>query len=102
VIEICKAQPVDEVIFCDSKEDSWYEFADYINMLGEMGITCRSVLNLYYRFAGKKELGMLHDEVPMLTFRSVSVDADQLFFKRCLDIVGPWPGSPSPPASSRS
>jgi exopolysaccharide biosynthesis polyprenyl glycosylphosphotransferase len=88
VVEICKAQPVDEVIFCNSEENAWCDFADHITMLGEMGITCRTVLNLYYRFEGKKELGMLHDEVPLLTFRSVSVDADQLFFKRCLDIFG--------------
>src|SRR6185369_13634990 len=32
VVEICKTQPVDEVIFCDSKEDSWFQFADYITM----------------------------------------------------------------------
>jgi exopolysaccharide biosynthesis polyprenyl glycosylphosphotransferase len=88
MVEICKAQPVDEVIFCDSRENSWTDFADHITMLGEMGITCRTVLNLYYQFEGKKELGMLHGEVPLLTFRAVSVDADQLFFKRCLDIIG--------------
>ena len=46
------------------------------------------MLNIFYRFAGKKEVGLLHGEVPLLTFRSVSVDADQLFYKRCLDIVG--------------
>jgi exopolysaccharide biosynthesis polyprenyl glycosylphosphotransferase len=88
IAEICKSHPVDEVIFCDSKENSLLEFANEITMLGEMGITCRTVLNLYYRFEGKKELGMFHDEVPLLTFRAVSIDADQLFYKRCLDIVG--------------
>ena len=88
LIEICKSQPVDEVIFCDGKENSLSGFADYITMLGEMGITCRTVFNLFFHFEGQKELSMLHDEVPMLTFRSVSVDADQLFFKRCLDVTG--------------
>lgn len=92
ISEICKNHPVDEVVFCDSKEDAWFEDADHITMLSEMGITCRTVLNLSYRFQGKKELSMLHDELPMLTFRSVSVDADQLFFKRCLDIVGSCAG----------
>ena len=86
--EICKAHTVDEVIFCDSKEESRFEIAGYIAKLEEMGITARTVLNLFFRFEGKKELDMLHGEVPMLTFRSVSVDADQLFYKRCLDIVG--------------
>jgi exopolysaccharide biosynthesis polyprenyl glycosylphosphotransferase len=86
--DICKANTVDEVIFCDSKEESRFEIAGYIAKLDEMGITARTVLNLFFRFEGKKEIGMLHDEVPMMTFRSVSVDADQLFYKRCLDIVG--------------
>jgi exopolysaccharide biosynthesis polyprenyl glycosylphosphotransferase len=86
--EVCKANTVDEVIFCDSRETYWEDFSESLTMLGEMGITCRTVLSLYYQFEGKKELGMLHGEVPLLTFRSVSVDADQLFFKRCLDIAG--------------
>ena len=88
MVDICKSNTVDEVIFCDSREESRFEIAGYIAKLDEMGITARTVLNLFFRFEGKKELGMLHDEVPMLTFRSVSVDADQLFYKRCLDIVG--------------
>ena len=92
MVEICKTRPVDEVIFCDSKEESRYELADYIAKLDEMGITARTVLNFYYRFEGKKELGMLYGTVPLLTFRSVSVDADQLFYKRCLDIAGSLAG----------
>lgn len=86
--EVCKAHTVDEVIFCDSKGESDFDLAGSIAILNEMGITSRTVLNLYYRFEGKKELGMLHNEVPLLTFRSVSLDADQLFFKRCIDIAG--------------
>jgi len=92
LVSICKAHPVDEVIFCDSKEEARFELADYINALDEMGITSRTVLNIYYQFEGKKELGMLHGEVPLLTFRSVSVDANQLLYKRCLDIVGSCAG----------
>jgi exopolysaccharide biosynthesis polyprenyl glycosylphosphotransferase len=88
LVAICKTHPVDEVIFCDSKEESRYELAEYVTALDEMGITSRTVLNMYYRFDGRKELGMLHGEVPLLTFRSVSVDANQLFYKRCLDLVG--------------
>ena len=88
----CKAQTVDEVIFCDSKEESRFEVAEYIKALDEMGITSRTVLNLYFRFQGKKEIGMLHDQIPLLTFRSVSADANQLFYKRCLDIAGSCAG----------
>ncbi|MCM0083589.1 sugar transferase [Geomonas sp. Red32] len=88
LVEICKDNPVDEVIFCDSKEEARFEIAAYIADLHEMGITARTVLNLFYRFEGKKELTMLQNEVPLLTFRSVSADANQLFFKRCLDLAG--------------
>ena len=90
--KICKARPVDEVIFCDSKRDAHFDLARNIATLEEMGITARTVLNLYYRFDGKKELGMLHGEVPMMTFRSVTGDVDQLIFKRCLDITGACAG----------
>lgn len=85
LVSICKAHPVDEVIFCDSKD---FDLGKYIAALDEMGITSRTVLNIFYPFAGKKEVALLHGEVPLLTFRSVSVDADQLFYKRCLDIAG--------------
>jgi exopolysaccharide biosynthesis polyprenyl glycosylphosphotransferase len=88
LVDFCKAHPVDEVIFCDSKEESRFDLAQHINDLNEMGITSRTVLNLFYQFEGKKEFGMLHSEVPLMTFRSVSADANQLFFKRCLDIAG--------------
>jgi exopolysaccharide biosynthesis polyprenyl glycosylphosphotransferase len=88
LVGICKDRPVDEVIFCDSKEEARFDIGEHIADLHEMGITARTVLNLYYRFQGAKEVGMLHGEVPLPTFRSVSGDPDQLFFKRCLDIVG--------------
>jgi exopolysaccharide biosynthesis polyprenyl glycosylphosphotransferase len=88
LVSICKAHPVDEVIFCNGKDEARFELAGYLAALDEMGITSRTVLNMYHRFEGKKELGMLHGEVPLLTFRSVSVDANQLFYKRCLDIFG--------------
>ncbi|UFS69574.1 sugar transferase [Geomonas sp. RF6] len=88
MVEVCKSYPVDEVIFCDSKEECRFELAEYIEELDTMGITARTVLNLYYRFDCHRELGMLHGEVPLLTFRPVSLDLDQLFLKRCLDIAG--------------
>jgi exopolysaccharide biosynthesis polyprenyl glycosylphosphotransferase len=88
LIEICKATPVDEVIFCDSNEQCSQEVAGCIAELHLMGITTRTVLNLYYQFDCHKEVGMLHNEVPLLTFHPVCLDLNQLFFKRCLDIVG--------------
>ena len=92
MVEVCKAHNVDEVIFCDSKEEYRFELADYITMLDEMGITSRTVLNLFYSFEGKKEIDLLFGELPLLTFRSVSADLEQLFFKRCLDIAGSCAG----------
>ena len=86
--EICKAHPVDEVIFCDGKEESHFDLGQCIFALDEMGITSRTVLDVNFNFGGHKEIGMLNGELPMLTFHSVSVDANQLFYKRCLDIVG--------------
>lgn len=88
LVELCKTTPVDEVIFCDSNEQCRGELAAYISELHLMGITTRTVLNLYYQFDCHKELGMLQNEVPLLTFHPVSLDLNQLFFKRCLDIVG--------------
>lgn len=88
LVEICKTAPIDEVIFCDSSEQCRGDLAAYISELHLMGITTRTVLNLYYQFDCQKELGMLHNEVPLLTFHPVSLDLNQLFFKRCLDIVG--------------
>ena len=88
LIQLCKDTPVDEVIFCDSNDQCREELAEYIGELHLMGITTRTVLNLYYQFDCHKELGMLHNEVPLLTFRPVCLDLNQLFFKRCLDIVG--------------
>lgn len=85
---VCKSHTIDEVIFCDSKEESRFDLAIHIRLLDEMGITSRTVLNSFYSFDGKKEVGLLNGEVPLLTFRPVSVDANQLFYKRCLDIVG--------------
>ncbi|HBG05165.1 MAG: UDP-phosphate galactose phosphotransferase [Geobacteraceae bacterium GWC2_58_44] len=88
LVEVCKAHPVDEVIFCDTREECKSQMAECIAELHLMGITTRTVLNLYYEFDCHKELGMLHDEVPLLTFHPICLDLNQLFYKRCLDIAG--------------
>lgn len=90
--EFCKTHTVDEVLFCASKDEAPFALVDHIASLHEMGITARTMLNVFNRVEGQKEIGMLHNEVPMITFRAVSADANQLFFKRCLDIVGSCAG----------
>lgn len=84
---ICKAKMVDEVIFSvPSKQISLIE--DHIVSLEEMGVTVRMVMDLYDLPTGRKEITLFHDNLPMLTFYSKAFDAEQLFLKRCLDIVG--------------
>jgi exopolysaccharide biosynthesis polyprenyl glycosylphosphotransferase len=88
LLEVCKANPVDEVIFCEGGEVSGSERAEVMEQLHLMGITTRTVLNLYYQFDCHKDLGLLHGEVPLLTCQPVRLDQNQLFYKRCLDLVG--------------
>ena len=88
LVEVCKANPVDEVIFCDGKEQTRFDLTRYISEVHLMGITTRTVLNLYFQFDCHKEIGMLHGEVPLLTFQPICLDLNQLFYKRCLDIFG--------------
>ena len=88
LVEICKKYPVDEVIFCTSKEEFKFHVESYVHDLEEMGITVRMVLNLYYKFNIRKDIGLFHSEVPVITFYPTTFDAGQLFLKRCLDIFG--------------
>ena len=93
LIEFCKLNTVDEVVFCVLREalpESVME--DYLRELEEMGITVRMVLDYYDASKSRTELCMFHDEVPMLTFYCKAFDASQLFVKRCLDIVGALTG----------
>ncbi|MEZ4485785.1 MAG: sugar transferase, partial [Syntrophotaleaceae bacterium] len=87
LVEICKANPVDEVVFCLSKE--FVDKAeDYFHDLAELGITVRLVLDFFDAARSKREIGYFHDEIPILTFYSKSLDAQQLFVKRLLDVCG--------------
>lgn len=87
LIVLCKERMVDEVIFSvPSQQISLVE--DHIVSLEEMGITVRMVMDLYDLPTGRKEITLFHDELPMLTLYSKAFDAEQLFLKRCLDIVG--------------
>lgn len=87
LIAICKERMVDEVVFSlPSAQMSLID--DYIVSLEEMGITIRMVIDLYDLPTCQKEITLFHDDLPILTFHSKAFDAEQLFLKRCLDIVG--------------
>lgn len=87
LVEICKAHPVDEVVFCPPKSFV-AEAEKYFLELEELGITVRLVLDFYDLRRSKKEFGLFHDQLPILTFSTKSLDAQGLFLKRMLDIVG--------------
>ncbi len=87
LVDICKRFPVDEVVFCLSKEQ--VEDAEkHLHDLEELGITVRMVLDFYELRNSKRELSLFHGELPILTFHTKSLDAQQLTLKRFLDING--------------
>jgi exopolysaccharide biosynthesis polyprenyl glycosylphosphotransferase len=86
LIEICKRQPVDEVVFCLPK-DFVDEAERYVRGLEELGITVRMVLN-FQKERSRCEISLFHDEFPILTFHGKNMDAQQLFLKRVIDIAG--------------
>ncbi len=87
LVEICKKHPVDEVVFCLPKAYV-LNTEDYLRDLEELGITVRVLLDFYDVYYSKRELSLLHNELPFLTFHTRSLDAHQLFLKRMLDIAG--------------
>ncbi|MBE0598079.1 MAG: sugar transferase, partial [Desulfuromonadales bacterium] len=87
LVEICKRQPVDEVVFCLPK-DFVVDAETYARDLAELGITVRMVLDFFQLAGSRRELSVFHGEIPMLTFHTKSLDAPQLLAKRLLDIAG--------------
>jgi len=87
LLEICKRNMVDEVIFCLPYE-SLAVVDENLVALQEMGVVVRMVVDLYDAPTSRKEFTMFHGDIPMLTYHSKAFDAGQLFLKRCLDIVG--------------
>ena len=85
--EVCKRFPVDEVIFCLPK-DLFINAEEHLKDLEELGITVRMVIDFYDVRYARKELSLFHSELPILTFHSKCLDAQQLLLKRLLDIVG--------------
>ncbi len=87
LIDMCKHKMVDEVVFSLPHEQMSL-IEDHIAALQEMGITVRMVIDVYDIPTSRKEINLFHDEIPMLTFYGKAFDAEQLFLKRGLDIVG--------------
>ena len=87
LVEICKQHSVDEVVFCLPK-NFVLNAEDYLRDLEELGITVRMLLDFYDVCYSKRELSLFHNELPFLTFHSKSLDTQQLFLKRLLDIAG--------------
>lgn len=91
LLEICKSNPVDEVVFCLPKKYI-VDAEEHVKDLEQLGITVRMVLDFYDVYLSKRELSLFHDEIPILSFYTRSLDAQQLFFKRTLDILGALAG----------
>jgi len=84
---LCKSNSVDEVVFCLPK-DMVVGVEDLLLELQELGITVRMVLDLYDMPSCKMDIGFFQGNLPVLTFHTKSLDAQQLFLKRCMDIMG--------------
>lgn len=87
----CKQHPIDEVVFCLSK-DQVVDVEEYLKDLEDLGLTVRMVLDFYKLERFKKDLSFFGGTLPILTFHSKSLDSQQLFVKRILDIVGATTG----------
>lgn len=93
ILEVCKSHPVDEVIFCLPQKNSC-NVDDCFRALEGLGITVRMVLDFYDYDSrrAKRELDFFADNLPVLTFHTKTLDAQQLFAKRLLDVVGAFFG----------
>jgi exopolysaccharide biosynthesis polyprenyl glycosylphosphotransferase len=91
LVEICKNNPVDEVVFCLPR-DMLIDAEGLVLELEEMGITVRMVLDFFKTKKARKEISLFHNEIPILTFHTKSLDAQQLLLKRFLDVFGAFCG----------
>ena len=91
LIDICKQQTVDEVVFCIPK-GFVVDAEAYLSELEKLGITVRMVLDFYDMPMYRKEISFFHEDLPILTFHAKEFEAQQLFLKRIIDIVGALTG----------
>jgi exopolysaccharide biosynthesis polyprenyl glycosylphosphotransferase len=75
---------VDEVIFVLPK-DYISDMEEYIVTCEELGITVRMLLDLYDLKISKTQISYMGN-IPMLIFHTVSLNEDQQFIKRLIDI----------------
>lgn len=87
LVACCKQLPVDEVVFCLAK-DQVVDIEKYLQELEELGVTVRMVLDFYHVERYRRDLSFFNNSLPILTFHVKSLDAQQLFLKRTLDISG--------------
>lgn len=86
LFEICKSHSVDEVVLCIPK-DLVVGAEGLLQDLQELGLTVRMVLDFYDMPCCKMDIGFFHGSLPVLTFHTKSLDSQQLFLKRCIDIL---------------
>lgn len=87
LMDLCITKSVDEVVFCIPK-DLVEGAEDFLQNLQELGITVRMILDFYVLPRCKMDIGFFHETLPVLTFHTHSLDAEQLFLKRLMDIAG--------------
>lgn len=77
---------VDEVIFALPK-DYVGQVEEHIRICEELGVTARMILDFYDLKISKTLLSYIGN-LPVLTFHTVSLNEEQLFAKRVVDIIG--------------
>jgi len=87
LLETCKSRPVDEVVFCLAK-DQIVDIEECLKALEEIGVTVRVLLDFYAVDSYRRDLSFFEETLPILTFHSKSLDAQQLMVKRVMDVCG--------------
>lgn len=87
LVDVCKKLVIDEVIFAPEKDDL-HELTVLFQDLQDLGLTVRFVIDCLPLRNSTIEFDPLDNSIPMLTYRSVSFNADQMLAKRIIDIVG--------------
>ena len=75
------------MVFCLGK-DQVVDIEKYLQELEELGITVRMVLDFYHVEHYRRDLSFFNNTLPILTFHTKSLDLQQLFLKRVLDVLG--------------
>ncbi|MBE0596627.1 MAG: sugar transferase [Desulfuromonadales bacterium] len=89
LVAICKAKPVDEVVFSLPRTPALQQEVERnLREMESLGITVRMVLDLFELPTAKRELEFFHEEIPILTFHSNAFDPQQSFRKRLMDVAG--------------